>query len=213
MGKVITFRIFPGAEHEIAQQKFGDVDQHQADEDFVGTEPIPQERNNTGPEHAAKNAAKEDGNNNPAAHPGKVIPRLQGNPPAAERTQDKLSLGSDIPDVGPIADRESERDQQERRGFDGELAQCGQVLDRLDEEELQSTQRILTKNQKKEVSDSDGQAKGQHRRQDRHGLRGLGANFKPQHDRPPPKDLTSIGQSVRPIAQRSALVGRVGPAP
>ena len=46
---------------------------------------------------------------------------VDGNHAAQHGADGELALGADVPDIGPIADRETDADQHQRRRLDDEL--------------------------------------------------------------------------------------------
>jgi hypothetical protein len=65
--EVVAVRVLPRAEDHVVQQQRGHVDQHQADQDFVGVELVAQQGGDAGPGHAAQHARQQDGDDDPAA--------------------------------------------------------------------------------------------------------------------------------------------------
>ena len=118
--KVVARRVFPGAKHQVAQHHVGHINQHQADQNFIGVEAVAQECGDAGPRHAAQHPGRQDGRNYPG--PGSPVGQ-QGHAACRHGADHILPLGADVPDVGAKAHRQAQRNDQQGRGLDHQLAQ------------------------------------------------------------------------------------------
>ena len=186
----------------------GDVDQHQADQDLVGVEAVAQQRDDRRPRPCRRARRR------PA--PAATIQRAAcpwsaciATPLGGDRADDELAFGADVPDVGAKADREAERDQQQRRRLHRQLGQRVGALHRLDEEHLQPAQRVLAEQQRTARCRSRTViAEREQRRRDRHRRDGCGRASSRSMRRPPapcaarPTGRSSTRRSARPSASR-----------
>ena len=113
VGKVQALRIAPGAADQIVHAEIGDIDQHQAGEDFAGAEAHPADRRNQPVQGAAECAQDQHDRQHPMPDIGAVS--THGEPAAAHGADHKLPLGADIPDIGDVTQRETDRDHHQRR--------------------------------------------------------------------------------------------------
>jgi hypothetical protein len=158
--EVVAGRVLPGAIDQVAQHHVGHVHQHQADQDFIGIEAVAQQRGDAGPHHAAGHARQQNGQHDPAA--GGLVGH-QRHAAGKHGTNHKLSFGADVPDVGAEAHRQPQRNDQQRRGLDHQLAHGIRRLDGLPEEHLQAAHRVLAQGREQQHADDHGD----HQRQDR----------------------------------------------
>jgi hypothetical protein len=157
-------RVLPGAVDQPAQQHLGHVDQHQADQDLVGVEAVAQQRHDGGPGHAAQHAGQQDQHTMP--RPIQASGARPASPPSRRPgAEHELPFGADVPDVGAVAHRQAQRDQDQRRGLDRQLRQRVQALHRLDEEHLQAAQRVLAQQHEQHHADQHRERQRQQRRQ------------------------------------------------
>ena len=61
---------------------------------------------------------------------------------AEDRADDELALGADVPGVGEVAERQADRDQDDRRRLDDQLLERPAVGQRLDEVDVERLERI-----------------------------------------------------------------------
>ena len=210
--KVVAGRVLPRAVDEVVEQLLGDVDEHQADQDLVGVEAVAQHRDDRRPAHPADDAGGDDGDEEPAAGRRR---RLHRHAAREERADDELSFGADVPDVRAKADREAERDQEQRRRLHRQLGERVDALHRLDEEDREAAQRVLAEDEEQARADDDRDRERDQRRGDRHRPRRLGAGLKPQHgSRSPrrPRGRSSTRRSARPSPRRWRRSARRGRA-
>ncbi len=215
--EVVAARVLPRAVDEVAEHHLGDIDEHQADEDLVRVEAIAQQRDDAGPQHAAEHAGQQDRHDDPAAHVGCGLHR---DPAGAQRADDELPFGADVPHVRAEAHRQAERDEDQRRGLHRQLGQRVQALHRLDEEHVQALHRVLAEQREQHDADDHRDRERKQRRCRRHQLRRLRPDFKLQHGSPPsrspthpcPTAPTSTRRSSRSSPATSARSGSRGPA-
>ena len=153
--KVVAGRVLPRPVHQIAEQLLSDVDQHQADQDFVGVKAGAQEGRDRRPGHAA------DGTGQHHQRQGQRAQRItaeQGHGAAGNRADDQLTFGPDVPDIGLEADRQPERAEHQRRGLQLQFADLVAAAEWCQKEHLERGQRVLTEDQEHD------QAGDRHRR-------------------------------------------------
>jgi hypothetical protein len=117
--KVKSERVFPWAKHQVVKQLNGHVHQHQTHQDFVGVEPVAQPRHQRGPHHAAQHPSQQHHGVEPSAGFGAA---QQGHATGGNGAQHKLTLGTNVPYVGAKTHRQPQGNEQQRRGFDHQLA-------------------------------------------------------------------------------------------
>ena len=133
--EIEALRIAPRPAHQIVEQQVGDIDQHQAGEDFAGAEAHLAQRRDQRIERAAERAEHQHRRQHPGAGIGAMGDDRE--PAAAHRADDELAFGADIPDIGEIAERQADRDHHQRRRLHGDFLQregIGQRLDEIDVE-------------------------------------------------------------------------------
>ena len=113
--------IAPRSAHQIVHAEIGDIDQHQAGEDLAGAETHPADRRNERVERAAERAQEQHGRQHPMAGVGAI--GAHGKPAAADRADDELPLGADVPDIGDVTERKADRDHHQRRRLHGDFLQ------------------------------------------------------------------------------------------
>src|ERR1700730_3873062 len=106
--EIVSLWVAPGTANEIIQKQIGDVDQHQAGENFARAELRLADRRDEGIERAAQSAEHEHRRQHPL--PGVGTIRLDREPTARDSANQELPLGSDVPDIGEVAERQAERD-------------------------------------------------------------------------------------------------------
>ena len=87
-----------------------------------------------------------------------------GEPPPERAADDELALRADVPQTGAETEGQADGDDDQRRGFDGELLQAVTVREGLDEIDLESLRRRLAEQR-------DDKAADEHR-DDKRGERG-----------------------------------------
>src|SRR5262249_28402036 len=98
----------------------------------------------------------------------------------------ELTLGADVPDVRAKAHREPERDEHERRRFDGELAETVEAVDRRHEERIEGEQRVLSQRREQDEAGGDGEPRRDERREPLHPRRRREPRFKREPQLRPP---------------------------
>ena len=199
--EVETLRVFPRPVDQPRSDELRDVDQHQRHQDLAGAKAGSQERRNGGPEPAADCAGeRHQGQRPPAAC---RLGQPQRDAAGADRAQDELAFGTDVPHIGAVADREANADQHQRRGLEQELGHAVQIVHRVDEINRERKQRVLAEQREHRQAAGDRQRHRDQRRQKAHALRGLGTPFKPgPHGAPLP------GLARRPRARWKGLPAR-----
>ena len=143
-GEAAALGVLQQAEAHRGEKLFGDIDQHQRDEDLVGTEFHLEKRRYHGPDHTA-DGTRDD-------HQRKDIPGIEGiegeaHAGAADRAHDVLPFGADVPDTGAEAEAEADGDEDERPGLDQQLrARIGGELfteQRIPEDQLDRLERVF----------------------------------------------------------------------
>src|SRR5215831_6160999 len=170
--EVVAVRVSPRAEHQVLDEEVGHVGQHEAHQDLVRVQLRAQERGDRRPQHSADRAGEDHARQRPGAPLLLEVDRDAGREDAAEV---HLPLGADVPDVGAEPDRESERDQAERRGLEEQLAHAVRVADRIHEIDAERAHRILTERGEDREADDQRQRRGEHRREPLHRTRRHGA--------------------------------------
>jgi hypothetical protein len=161
LGKVKTCRVFPGAVNQITEHHPSHVNQHQADQNFVGIEAVTQKSRDTRPKHAAQHTRQEDCQNDPAAC---VFVRQQGHAPGTDRTHDELSLGPDVPHVGPETHGQTQGDDQQRGGLDHQFTQGVRGFDRLPKKHLQTANGVFAQRHEERNTQEHSEQQSQDRR-------------------------------------------------
>ena len=123
------------------------IDQHQADQDFIGIEAVAQPGRDTCPEHTAQDARQYDRQHDPAAA---ALLSHQCHATGGNRPQHILAFSANVPDVGAKTHGQPERDQQQRRGLDGEFTQRIGAFDRVPKKHPQSSDRVFTQRDKQQ---------------------------------------------------------------
>ncbi len=139
--EVQAVRIAPWATHHIVQAKIGDVDQHEAGENFARAEIDATQCRYESVESPADRAKDEHPDQHPMADIGAV--GADRKPASAHRANQELPLGADVPDVGDVAKRQTNCDHDQWRRFDRDLLQREGVGQRLDKVDVKRFQRIL----------------------------------------------------------------------
>src|SRR5436190_4523566 len=103
--EVEAFRVAPRTTYEIIEQEIGDIDQHQAGEDFAGAEPDLADRRYQGVERAADRSQQHHRRQYKRAGVGAL--RLDRKPASGNGTDQELSFGADVPGVGEVAERQA----------------------------------------------------------------------------------------------------------
>ena len=103
--KIQARRIAPGPAHQIVHAEIGDIDQHQAGEDFAGAETAPC-RSRGSARRARRRARRESASPAAPKCPTSVPLVSHREPAAAHRADDELALGADVPDIGDVAERQ-----------------------------------------------------------------------------------------------------------
>ena len=177
-------RVAPWPTHEIIEQEVGDIDQHQAGEDFAGAEPNLAYRRYQGIERACDGTEQQHRGQHPKARVGAL--RLHREPATGDGPDQELSFGPDIPGVGEITQRQADRDHHQRARLHGDFLQrisVGQGIDEVDDERRN---RILAKDDEQDAHGHDGEADRDQRRNQRNRVRSLGALLKHQLHAPLP---------------------------
>ncbi len=115
--------VAPRAAHEVVERQLGHIDQHQARQDLGHAERDEEDRRDQGIERAADRAERQHDGKDPAATEHALEGAAMGGegqcaPEGAAR--DELTLGTDVPEVGAKAEREPDRDHDQRRGLHGQ---------------------------------------------------------------------------------------------
>ncbi len=110
--EVVPVRILPRAADQIVEHLQRDIDQHQRGEHLGHPVACLQKRRDRRPGHAAHNPRRDHQRDHPEAL---RIGESESDARARQRADDVLPLGADVPDLGLIAEREAERDDDERR--------------------------------------------------------------------------------------------------
>ncbi len=161
LGKAITFRIFPGAGHEIDQQQLRHIGQHQAGQDLAGIEPGSQQRWDCCPNHAAQQAHQHHRREGP---PTTVLADMQREAAGEDGAQGELAFGADIPDIGAKAQRQADADQDQRRCLDAKLRQASGRDDRRHQEGIEGGAGIMPHEGENATRRDHGQNESQDRR-------------------------------------------------
>ena len=133
--KAETLRIPPGTGDEIDQQVLRDIGQHQAGQDFVDVELAPEEGHD-GRRRRAANHPRQQGSR--IEQRARQIGKRQRETAGEDRADGELALRADVPDRGPIAQRESPPHHDQRRRLDGKGGKAAGLDKRRDEETLKT---------------------------------------------------------------------------
>ena len=101
--EVEALRVAPGPAHEIIEKEVGDIDQHQAGQDFAGAELDLADRGDQRVERAGGGRKHEHRRQDPDAGIGAL--RLHRDPASRHGPDQELALGADVPGIGEIAQR------------------------------------------------------------------------------------------------------------
>ena len=205
--KIEPLRILPGPAHQITQHLHRNIHQHQADQDLVGVEPVPQHRRDGRPQHAPQDPRENHRHHDPCA--GCLVGQ-QRHTAGKDRAQDVLPLGADVPDIGAKTYRQPEGDDQQRRGLDQQFAHRVPAFDRLPEKHLEAAQRVFPQGDKQDDPDHDRDQQRQQWRAVAPEIRGLRAGFELKHVRSP-TIRSSIHRSSRSWPRQSAPTATAGP--
>ena len=172
--EIESFRIAPRLVHQPAQQEVGDVNQHQAHQDFVGVEAGAQQRRDRRPQHAADGAGDDHRGQNQAAF---AAVKIQCDTACKDGAEDELTFGTDVPDVRPIAACQADPDQHQRRSLEQQLGKPVEIVDRVDEERVERLHRVLAQRREQDEPGDHGQHRRKQRRQIAHDARRFRARF------------------------------------
>ena len=162
----------------------GHIHQHQTDQDFTGVEAVTQQRRDTRPEGAAQHARQRgQRQESPVAHADFVHGEPHRQAAGRNTAHQVLALCADVPDVAAVAQRQPQRAQHQRGGFERQLAERARAVPGLYQKHLQAAHRVCAQ--------GDKHHKGHHHRHDQcdhgrgvaHGARRRGPGFKPPHVR------------------------------
>lgn len=195
--KVETLGIAPRTAHEIIEKQVGDIDQHQAGQDFAGAELDPADRRDQRIERAGHGAQQQHCRQDPDAGIGAV--GLHREPASGHRADQELAFGADVPGVGEIAQRQADRDHHQRRCLHRDLLQRIAVGERVDEIDAKRRDRVFAENDEQNAHGHDRQPDRDQRRNQRDRVRPLGAFFKHQLHEP----LPSVPGWPRPSTGRA----------
>jgi hypothetical protein len=101
--KIVAVRIAPRAAHQVIEQIVGDVNQHQADQDFARPEAHFAERRDQCIERTRQRAEHQHRRQHPMAGIGSL--RRYREIAAANCADHELAFGADVPHIGEIAER------------------------------------------------------------------------------------------------------------
>ena len=196
--KPVPLGIAQQPQRHLRQQLLGHIDQHQRHEDLVRAEPNLQDGRDHRPGPAANRA--------PDDHQRKDEPRFhrvkgQPHPGAAQRADDILPLGPDIPDPRPEPEAQPDGNQNKRRPLHQQLRpviKSELPEQRLPEDRPDRLDRVLAQSRKQRAPRDHGDHHGHDRRQVRPELRRLRSFLKLQHDAPPPPLPWEPAASSRP---------------
>ena len=128
--EVVAVRILPGAADQIVEHLQRDIDEHQARKHLRDAVARLQQGRDRRPDHAAQNAGRDHQRDDPEC--GRVR-QEKGDAGARQRADDVLPFGADVPDLRLVAERQSERDDDERRGLGQDVLPFVGGDDRRDE--------------------------------------------------------------------------------
>ncbi len=177
-------RIAPGTAHEIVEKKVRHIHQHQAGKNLAGAKPDLADRRYQGIERPRRRAEQQHRGHHPMSGVGAL--RFHGEPAAGDGADQKLSFGSDVPDVGEITERQTDRDHHQRCRLHRNFLQRITVGQGIDEIDAKRGDRILAENRKQDAHGHDRQTDCDQRRNQRDRVRPLGALFKHQLHGPVP---------------------------
>ena len=199
--EVEAFRVAPRTAHQVIEQEIGDIDQHQAGEDFAGAEPHLADRRYQGVQRAADRSQQHHRRQYPRAGVGAL--RLHRKPGSGDGTDQELSFSADVPGVSEIAEREADRDHHQRRCLDRDFLQRIAVDEGIDEVDAERGNRVLTEDRKQDAHGHERQADRDQRRNQRNRVRPLGALFKHQLHAPLPSAPECFRPSAGPVSRGS----------
>ncbi len=163
--EIMAVRILPRAADQVVQHLQRDIDQHEAGKHFGDPEARFQERRDRRPEHAAQNARRDYERDDPEPF---SIGQGEGDARAGERADDVLALGADVPDLGLIAERKAEPDDDERRGLGQHVLPFVGGDDRRDKRLVDRARPVEADQLKDDCAEQHRQKDGGDRRRDLH---------------------------------------------
>ena len=143
--KVVAVRVFPGAIDQVAQHHLGHIHQHQADQNFIGVERLPQPGHHPSPHGPAQSSGRQHTHQQGRPRLGRG---LHGNPTCKDGPHDELPLGPDIPEVGAKAHSQPQRYQHQRRGLHAEFGPGIGGANGLPEKHAQALYRVFAQQRK-----------------------------------------------------------------
>ena len=174
MRKVIARRVFPRARHQIPQNHFGHIHQHQADQNFVGVKFVFKPSRDGRPKHAPCNTRQNHSHQNPAA---RFFVGQQCHTAGRHSANDKLPFSTNVPNIGAKTNSQAQGNDQQRRCLDHQFAQSIGRLQGLPKKHLQTTYRVFAKQHKQADTQSNRDEQGQQRRAIAPKFRGFRAPF------------------------------------
>ena len=161
---------------------------------------------NQGKKHPARGAHRHHGWN---AERRARLMEEQRRPAAEDPAHHVLALGTDVPVVRKVAERQTYADHHQRGRLDDQLLQRPGIDQRRDEIGVHRLERILAQGKEQHGAGREGQTDGEQRRQDGHRQRWLGAALQndTQHlsalPHPPARHRPSAGRGARRTSRLS----------
>ena len=193
--EIVSVRILPRAADQVVEHLQRDVDEHQGGEHLGHPVARPQERRDRGPGHAAHNPRRDHQQDDPEAL---RIGESERDARARQRADDVLALGADVPDLGLIAERQAERDDDERRRLGCDVLPFVRGDYGRDEGLIDRARPIEADQLKDDRAQSHGQEHGGDRRRDLHEAARRQPLFKPDaHAGPLSFQSSPLGRRAR----------------
>jgi hypothetical protein len=119
--EIESSRIAPGTAHHVVEEKIRHIHQHQAGENLAGAEPDFADRRDQRVKCTGRGTEQQHRGKYPG--PGVGAVRFHRQPTAGDGADQELSFGADVPDVGKIAQRQTNGDHHQRCRFDRDFLQ------------------------------------------------------------------------------------------
>ena len=115
LGKIEPFGVTQTPAHKIVERDLCNINKHETRQNFRGPNFDAQECGDHCIEHASQDARNQHSRQNPIAAQSVIhAMRHNGNCPAHETTNDKLTFRANIPEIGAITKGEARGDENER---------------------------------------------------------------------------------------------------
>lgn len=144
---------------------------------LVGAEPDLQKGRYGAPGHATDDAQRQHHHHDVRRLPGGKVDRYHAGQQGADN---ELSFGTDVPDIGGVADGKAGPDEDEGCCLDDQLLARPVLGQRLDEIDIERLEGIEAAQREDDAPGDDGERQGNEGREDRHAHRLFGALLKHQ---------------------------------